>query len=174
MPDEDDLQRIEAKLRAINATAPIRRTTRSHVSVDAVLGIDGFDLQRALTRDPSFLDAKKAPTKHSVSVSSHSIDQGAARHLRGGAKSGQLDLALTQEWLGELMHEKGEDLYRMKGVLAIAHAEQRFVFHSVHMLMEGSFEAEWGDEPRESKLVFIGKDLDPAKLTDGFNNVRRS
>ena len=38
------------------------------------------------------------------------------------------------------------------------------------MLMEGTFEAEWGDdEPRHSKLVFIGRGLDPAALNRGFN-----
>ena len=131
VPDEADLSRIEGRLREINGAAPIRRCTRSHVSVDTVLGIDGFDLQRTLSRDPSFLDAKRPPTKHSASVSSHSIDQGAARHLRGGAKAGELDLQLAQEWLGALLHERGDDIYRMKGVLAIAHAEQRFVFHAV-------------------------------------------
>ena len=53
----------------------------------------------------------------------------------------------------------------MKGVLAIAHAKQRFVFHAVHMLMDGTFEAPWADgERRESKLVFIGKNLDPKAL----------
>ena len=38
------------------------------------------------------------------------------------------------------------------------------------MIINGSFEEPWGDdEPRESKLVFIGKNLDGASLADGFN-----
>ena len=82
---------------------------------------------------------------------------------------------MVNAWVDHILKTKGTDIYRMKGVLAIAHAKERFVFHAVHMLMDGTFEAEWADdEPRESKLVFIGKDLDPAKLTDGFNNVRHS
>ena len=170
VPSEKELQTVEARLRSINAFAPIQRCTRSNVSVDRVLDIRGFDLSRALERDPGFLDPKRAPTKHDALVSSHSIDQGAARHLRG-VKTGELDLMLTQEWIGSLLEERGADIYRMKGVLAIAHSNRRFVFHAVHMNMDGSFEAPWADgEPRESKLVFIGKGLDPKALNEAFNS----
>ena len=76
--------RIENRLRSINQFAPIRRTTKSNVSVDVVMGIDGFDLQRTLARDPEFLNVNKASTntrRGGVAL----IDQG-ARHLRGGVK----------------------------------------------------------------------------------------
>ncbi len=45
---EEDLLRIEARLRGINPFAPIQRCSRGDVSVDRVLNIRGFDLQRAL------------------------------------------------------------------------------------------------------------------------------
>ena len=169
VPSEKALERIEERLRTINPYAPIQRCSKSNVSVDRVLGIHGFDLQRTLARDPSFMDVTRPPTKHDAAVSSHSIDQAAARHLRG-VKSGDLDLMRTQEWIGKLLEERGEDIYRMKGVLAIAHAKEKFVFHAVHMLMDGTFEGAWAEgEPRESKLVFIGKNLDPKALNASFN-----
>ena len=169
VPKEADLERIEGRLRAINSFAPIRRCTRSTVAAEEVLEIDGFDLQRTLARDPAFLSTSRPMTKHDALVGSHSVDQGAARHLRG-VKRGDLDFTLLQEWIGTLLEERGDDIYRMKGVLSIAHAKQRFVFHAVHMLMEGHFESEWADgEPRESKLVFIGRSLEPAALNAGFN-----
>ena len=58
----------------------------------------------------------------------------------------------------------------MKGILSIAHAEQRFVYHAVHMLFSGAFDDAWEDgEPRNSKMVFIGRNLDPKALADRFN-----
>ena len=45
---EDDLERIETRLRAINRFAPIQRTVQSGVSVESVLDIRGFDLQAAM------------------------------------------------------------------------------------------------------------------------------
>ena len=39
VPKETDLARIEARLRSINAFAPIVRTTKSNVSVESVLNL---------------------------------------------------------------------------------------------------------------------------------------
>ena len=59
----------------------------------------------------------------------------------------------------------------MKGVLAIKHAEQKFVYQAVHMIFNGNFDDEkWQpDEKRCSKLVFIGKNLNHAELKAGFD-----
>ena len=57
----------------------------------------------------------------------------------------------------------------MKGILAIKHAEQRFVYHTVHMQFDGDFGEPWGEDPRLCKLVFIGKNLDQAALVERFN-----
>jgi hypothetical protein len=59
----------------------------------------------------------------------------------------------------------------MKGVLSIAHAQQKFVYQAVHMIFNGTFDEEetWKEgEARESKLVFIGKNLDKEALKSGF------
>eukprot|EP00966_Prymnesium_polylepis_P051268 1186514-Prymnesium_polylepis.2 len=169
VPDEKDLVRIEAQLRGINRFAPIQRCTNSNVSVGDVLGIHGFDLQRTLQLNPGFLEAAVGSTKHDKRIGSLSLDQGAARHLRT-VKKGELDHGLTQEWIGDLLESQGADLYRMKGVLAIAHSDRRFVFHAVHMTFDGEWGEPWAvDEPRDSKLVFIGKGLDEAALIAGFD-----
>lgn len=167
---DNDLARIEARLASINKCAPIQRCEKSEVSVDRVLGIHGFDLERALKAAPELLNPNAAPTKHDSSVISVSLDQSASRHLRT-VRKGELDYKLVQEWIGGLLEAKGKDIFRMKGVLAMAHSTRRFVCHGVHMTVTGEFSGEaWdADEPRESKLVFIGKSLDEAALVDAFN-----
>merc|ERR1712066_79515 len=57
---------------------------------------------------------------------------------------------------------------RMKGVLSVAHSKQKFVYQAVHMIFNGSFDEEWGSEPRCNKLVFIGKNLDHTELKASF------
>ena len=53
----------------------------------------------------------------------------------------------------------------MKGVLAIADTEQKFVYQAVHMIFNGDFDECWAEgEQRQSKLVFIGKNLDHDEL----------
>ena len=68
-----------------------------------------------------------------------------------------------------LLTTKGADIFRMKGVLAVASSEMKFVYQGVHMIFTGEFDSKWGeDEARVSKLVFIGKNLDHDGLKTGF------
>ena len=57
----------------------------------------------------------------------------------------------------------------MKGVLVVKGTKKRLVFQGVHMFFDAKFDREWKDgEPRNNTLVFIGKNLDRAALTEGF------
>ena len=87
---------------------------------------------------------------------------------------GELEMGKLNAWLGKLLKEKGTDIYRMKGVLAIAGMAQKFVFQGVHMLFDGQpLEGEtWGadekkvrpprpphtphDAPRQPSTVVLG------------------
>jgi len=150
---EDDLTRIEARIKTVNSVAAIQRSQQSNVSVDFVLNVGGFDLNRTLEMDPEFLNTEGEHV-HDTSVTSVCISQ-----------DGDLDLDMVQGWISELLNDKGADIFRMKGVLSIKHAEQRFVYQAVHMIFNGNFTDPWeADEKRESKLVFIGKNLDHAAL----------
>jgi G3E family GTPase len=56
----------------------------------------------------------------------------------------------------------------MKGVLSIAGEQDRFVFQGVHMLFDGRPDRPWGDRPRRNQMIFIGRNLNRAMLTEGF------
>ena len=82
---------------------------------------------------------------------------------------GEVDLDVVNDWLGMLLNDNWQDLYRMKGVLAIEGCDDRYVFQGVHALFEGMPDKPWEDGvARSSKLVFIGKDLDRDELEKGF------
>jgi G3E family GTPase len=81
---------------------------------------------------------------------------------------GDLDQRRLNEWLGTLLQTQGPDIFRMKGVLSIAGERRRFVFQGIHMLFDGRPDRPWGAEPRQNRLIFIGRNLDRAALTDGF------
>ena len=154
---DDDLARVEKRLRGINAFAPIVRSERSRVSVDQVLGIGAFDLTKTLEMDPEFLDTD-AEHEHDDSVSSVSI-----------TTPGDVHMLLVNDWISDVLQNKGADIYRMKGVLSIAGAPEKFVYQAVHMIFDGEFEGAWAPgEARTNKLVFIGKNLDHAGLKQGF------
>jgi G3E family GTPase len=81
---------------------------------------------------------------------------------------GEVDEQRLNAWLGSLLRERGADLFRMKGLLAIAGQPERFVFQGVHMLFDGRADKPWGAAARSCELVFIGRNLDREALEAGF------
>ena len=82
---------------------------------------------------------------------------------------GDLDGKKLNDWIGRLLQTKGGDIFRMKGVLCVKGTDKRLICQGVHMLFDAKFDREWrGDENRTNTLVFIGKHLDRAALTEGF------
>ena len=87
----------------------------------------------------------------------------------GISVEGELDGKLLNDWISKLLQTKGGDIFRMKGVLVVRGTKKRLVFQGVHMLFDAKFDREWKDgENRTNTLVFIGKNLDRAALTEGF------
>ncbi len=87
----------------------------------------------------------------------------------GISVAGELDGKKLNDWISKLLATKGGDIFRMKGVLVVKGTKKRLVFQGVHMLFDAKFDREWADgENRTNTLVFIGKNLDRAALTEGF------
>ncbi len=81
---------------------------------------------------------------------------------------GDFHLERLNSWLGQLLRVHGLDIFRMKGVLSVRGWNERFVFQGVHMLFDGRPDRPWGNEKRQNKMVFIGRNLDRAALEEGF------
>merc|ERR1739845_67334 len=142
---------------AINEKVAIERTINSDVNMDFVLGIHGFSLDKIIEMDDAFLEDSH-DHQHDPRVSSIGID------VKGEVVQQKLN-----DWISWLLREKGVDLFRSKGVLAVKGMKQKFVFQAIHMLFANSQEGAWGpDEERRCKMVFIGKNLDREDLTTGF------
>ncbi len=154
-PEEADA--VERRIRGINPYAEIRRATKSDVPIDSVIGRDAFNLERILERDPEFLSGEDDHT-HDDAVMSLSFE--ATRPL---------DPEKFNAWISDLLQKKGQDLLRTKGVLAYANDDRRFAFQAVHMIADGDYIGNWKDgDPRRSKIVFIGRDLNRPQLRRGF------
>jgi G3E family GTPase len=81
---------------------------------------------------------------------------------------GDFHLERLNSWLGQLLRVHGLDIFRMKGVLSVRGWNERFVFQGVHMLFDGRPDRPWGNEKRQNKMIFIGRNLDRAALEEGF------
>ncbi|MFN3447763.1 MAG: CobW family GTP-binding protein, partial [Roseococcus sp.] len=154
---EQEAGAVEAKIRAINPWAELIRSTRSAVPVERVIGRDAFSLERILAREPEFLSGEDAH-EHDSEVNSVSFEV-----------SRPIDPEKFNAWMTELLANKGQDLLRTKGILAYPDEDRRFAFQAVHMIADGDFISPWREgEPRTSKIVFIGRDLNRPALRRGF------
>merc|ERR1712176_1435805 len=159
--EPDYLDEVERRIRMINDTVQIKRCQQSNVPMDFVLGIDAFNLDKILEKDDGFLD-EHGSHEHDDRVSSVGFNV-----------KGEVDQSKLNSWIGWILKEKGTDIFRTKGVLAVKGMKEKFVFQAVHMAFSGCPNADrvWSDgEERVCKLTFIGKNLDRQELEKGFRD----
>lgn len=154
----EQIEALSEKVRSLNAIAQIYPTQNCELSLEVLLGVKAFDLKNALSIDPQFLD--EDAHEHDQSVSSIAIQQ-----------SGSIDSDKLNRWLYQLVQARGKDIFRMKGILDVDHANRRFVCQGVHMTLDGRPGQPWQPgETRRNELVFIGRNLDEAELRAGFES----
>ncbi|SDB70083.1 CobW family GTP-binding protein [Belnapia rosea] len=158
---EEEAAEVERRIRAINRYAEIRRSTKSDVPIDAVLGRDAFNLARILEREPEFLSGENEHD-HDGDVMSVSFEV-----------SRPIDPERFNAWITQLLAQKGQDLLRTKGILHYQGDDRRFAFQAVHMIADGDYIGPWKEgDPRRSKIVFIGRDLNRPMLRRGFESCQ--
>jgi G3E family GTPase len=182
---KDELTAIERALRTVNATARLHQMTRGDIALDAILNLGAFDLDRVTEIDPHFLPdhdcddacAHNHDHDHDHHGHHHHHDHDHAHdHV---AASGISSVSLSTDklinpekllpWINQITQERGPDILRLKGIIAFPDEPKRFVIQGVHMIVEGDTQRDWRDgEPRVSRLVFIGRNLNRAELESAF------
>ena len=152
---EAEIADVEGRIRAINPYARIHRTQRCEIPVGEVLDRNAFDLDRIIEIEPEFLEAGHHH-HHDDEMQSFSF------------RAGEVDPARFMPWITDLTQREGPSILRCKGIVAFPDEPQRFVFQGVHMILDGDLHGEWGTKPRESRVVFIGRNLDAEAIRAGF------
>jgi G3E family GTPase len=154
--DEAALNEVEARIRSINPQATIHRTVNCNIPIAEVLDRKAFDLDRIMEVEPDFLE-EGHHHHHDDEMMSFSF------------KSGEVDPDKFMPWISDLTQREGPNILRCKGIVAFPKEPRRFVFQGVHMILDGDLQREWRpDEKRESRVVFIGRDLDREAYEAGF------
>ena len=143
----DETQALRARLARMNPRAPIHAVPFGRIDLDAVLDVNGFNLDDILAIEPDFLN----------DVSHEHDDAVKSFVFRAHAP---LSLPVLETVIGELLRGYGPDLLRYKGILHVEGETRRIVLQGVHMLMDAVPGRTWRrDETRVSTLVFIGRKL---------------
>ena len=145
---EAELAAARAALAEVNAVAEVLEASHGRVPIGPLLQIG-----TTLDRDWELEDAR---------AHEHSTGVGAVV-LRSRQP---LDLDRLKMWLRFLATRRGQQLYRLKGILCCVDRPERVVVQGMHEWLElGPGE---GSPPEESVLVLIGRDLDPTELERGW------
>jgi G3E family GTPase len=75
--------------------------------------------------------------------------------------AGEMDPRRFEGWLGSLLMLNAPDVFRIKAIVALAGQGRRQIIHGVQTYVEQAPGDEWGaDEPRVSRIVVIGRNLE--------------
>lgn len=154
--DEEGLLETEDKVRRLNQSAPILRSSHARVDVGSILGIGAFREQKRFALGEDFLHSHS----HDPTLESESF---------------VFERPFVRErfdaFLKNLLEQKGDDLFRLKGILAFAGDDRRQVLQAVHRIVDLRPADAWGEDPRASKLVFIGRGLNRAALLQSLEKL---
>jgi len=177
----DELGELEARIRGINPYAKLHKTQRCNIALPEVLGRNAFDLDRILDIEPEFL--ADATHHHQDHDHHHEHEDGHHHHHGGGLKHyhdeemqsvslktvDPIDPDKFFPWVQDLVQKEGPNILRCKGILSFKDDDERFVFQGVHMILDGDHQRPWQPgEKRESRIIFIGRNLPEAKIREGF------
>ena len=78
--------------------------------------------------------------------------------------------AAFNAFMSDLLRVSARELYRSKGVMQFAEeGDAKFIFQGVHEQIQYTTAKEpWGEGPRVSKVVLIGRNLDHEALRAGW------
>ncbi|CAN7650838.1 CobW family GTP-binding protein [Caballeronia sp. LjRoot31] len=172
--DATGLASAEAAICGINPTAELVRSVRCAVPLASLLDRGAFDLKRLHLANSVEDTDEPAPDERPF----RHISVGPGRHSHGiDCVSLRVEKPLERSrflsWLQQLVVEQGQDLLRAKGIVDLAGSDRRFVFQGVHMTMDTDFDRPWRlDEVRDSRLVFIGRNLDRRGLRESIGHCK--
>ncbi|AGN79168.1 GTP-binding protein [Pseudomonas sp. GD03651] len=154
---EIDAASVDALLRKLSPSAQQFRTSHCEIDVGLLSGFSAYSLK----------DLEDTGADHRFPVLLHRHDE----HVVSVSLTTDKEV-VPDRFMGfiqALQREYGEDLLRYKGVLALTHEPRRFVFQGVQAMADGDVQRHWRvDEPRTSRLVFIGRGLDSEALRSSF------
>lgn len=185
----DELSEIEARIRGINPYAKLHRTQRAQIPLNEILERNAFDLDRILDIEPTFLEGKDHDHDHDHDHHHHGHDHdhhhdhdhdhhGGLKHYHDEEMQSislktdkPLDADKFFPWVEDLVQKEGPNILRSKGILSFKDEDRRFVFQGVHMILDGDHQRPWKeDEKRQSRIVFIGRNLPEQMITEGFES----
>lgn len=152
--ESSKVDEAERALRELNPHATVLRTDHSRASLNQILDMQAFDVDRKLALNPELLNELKARAHGDIASFGFSFDRPFVPERLEAAIQGLSESAR---------------IFRSKGFLWFEGNPRRAVFHGVNNRFQIFWDRLWEKgEERSSKLVFIGRDLDRDTIHDAL------
>ncbi|MGH7126309.1 MAG: CobW family GTP-binding protein [Stellaceae bacterium] len=153
-----EIAAVTARLRAINATAPILTVVDGAIEPDALFG-----------------EAEDEPAVRAPEIEPHDHQHATHDDHRHGISShclvheAPLSWPRLARWLEALASLRGPDLLRLKGIVAVEGRAGPVVIHAVQHVLHAPRELQaWPDADHRSRIVLITRNIAPDALEKSF------
>lgn len=136
------LEKLEDEIGTLNGFAEVLHAVQGCVPLDRILGRDALHLTTHIDKLQHFEDRHH----HHAAIDSVSFQT-----------DRPLDMDRFLRWIDSMLAMRGDDIIRIKGILAFEGQNRPFVLQAVYRIMDGDFIDGWSSRPRRSKLVIIGR-----------------
>lgn len=148
---KEDLDRIVQLIRNINPYAAIRSGGNGDFGKNDLLNLQAHKAENILEK--TYISPANQEFQHGKIVS------------QSFAFQDRFDQDKFKTWIYKVLNFQSENLYRVKGIFAFAGVKEKVIFQSVKNQFVFSPAENWPEgESSESKIVFIGKDLNRSVL----------
>jgi G3E family GTPase len=159
--DQQRIVSLQSRLRLMNPVAPMIFGATMGGELPPLFDLRSFNLDAALAVDPEFLGDHEH--EHDDEISSVVFKTMIP-----------IDRIKLANYLATLLSECASDLLRYKGVIKLQDDPRRVVLQGVHMVNSLDFGRIWdSSESAETRLVFIGRNLDRTKILRGLEGCIR-
>ena len=153
LADSGRLDDLEAELARLNPAARTVRASFGDVDAELLLSASDRDLREVSTPSNGHAHGPKA---HVLTL------------------DGAIDWTAFGIWLTMLLHARGEEILRIKGLLDVGGKGPLLVSCVQHAVYPPVHLDSWPDEDRRSRLVVIGHDLDSRALETSLRAFGRA
>lgn len=175
--EEGMVQRLEARLARLNPAALRLRSSNAAVPAALLVGEDVFDIASKAKEVDRWL-AEEAVHDHSGHDHDHrggSSRHDARIHAFTMTFGPAVDWTVFGIWLTLLLHARGADVLRVKGILNLGEGLPPIVVNGVQHLVHAPLHLDrWPDGDRRSRLVFIVRDIAQAAIEESFATFHRA
>ncbi len=154
-----DVAALRRSLTRLNPTAPLIESANAMPDPELLLAQDAYDPARKSAEVAAWFAAEAEPEHahpHHHDVNRHDASISAFCLIYDKP----IDWTAFGIWLSMLLHDRGEDVLRVKGLLNVVGVAAPVVIHGVQHLVHPPVHLDaWPDADRRSRIVFITRGL---------------